>query len=373
MPHLSAIRKKNVILGLLALFVVAAAVVGWLRRDTLAAWYAVRSLAGAAEADRDACVVRVLQFGDAALPQLMSVLGREDEPACGNVKAALDALAAQAQADSTRRGELVTHLTAAFGTMSMPGRRAALAILHALAEPAPDGSLPADIQAALGHVLSEAGMPSELVADALPVAAVLAQQKGQSEEVLQKCRDVVRAGLASADARVRVRSVAAAQQPELNVLDQVVPLLDDSAPDVRRAAILALGPAPEALATDDLLRWLHDSDDDVRRLCETALRGRGLPDQQVRLGKFLTDARPEARLRVLDLLRQAHDVEPAAWLRRLSHDPVAAVRAAAVRAAVEQPQVDLRDRVEQMAQDDPSATVRQLAQYYLRSRQSVER
>jgi hypothetical protein len=41
------------------------------------------------------------------------------------------------------------------------------------------------------------------------------------------------------------------------------------------------------------------------------------------------------------------------------------VRAAAVRAAGEEQQVDFSDRLTQMAQNDPSPTVRQLAQYYL--------
>jgi hypothetical protein len=41
------------------------------------------------------------------------------------------------------------------------------------------------------------------------------------------------------------------------------------------------------------------------------------------------------------------------------------VRAAAARAALEQRVRSLADRLEQMAQNDPSPSVRQLAQYYL--------
>ena len=79
----------------------------------------------------------------------------------------------------------------------------------------------------------------------------------------------------------------------------------------------------------------------------------------------MTDAQPGTRLQVLDLLGRSRDLEPGAWLRRLSNDPSPAVRAAAVRAATEQPMASLVDRLEQMAQNDPSSTVRQLAQYYL--------
>jgi hypothetical protein len=73
------------------------------------------------------------------------------------------------------------------------------------------------------------------------------------------------------------------------------------------------------------------------------------------------------RLQVIDQLRYAHDLEPGVWLRRLSHDPAPAVRAAAVRAAAERHTVHLTDRLEQMAQNDPCPTVRQLAKYYLSS------
>jgi HEAT repeat protein len=129
--------------------------------------------------------------------------------------------------------------------------------------------------------------------------------------------------------------------------------------------MLAVGPAPEAMADEDLLYYLHDPDAKVRQLCEIALRGRGLRDNHLKLGKLMTDHRPEVRLEVLDYLRHDNDLEPGIWLRRLSHDSSPAVRAAAVRAAAEQPLIDLRDRLEQMVQNDPSPTVQQVAKYYL--------
>jgi len=83
----------------------------------------------------------------------------------------------------------------------------------------------------------------------------------------------------------------------------------------------------------------------------------------------MTDREPHARLQAMDLLRGADDLEPEplVWLRRLSHDPSPAVRAAAVRAAAELSAGNFRDRIEQMAQDDPSPTVRQIAQHYIAS------
>jgi HEAT repeat protein len=201
---------------------------------------------------------------------------------------------------------------------------------------------------------------------ALALAESLARQS--PSETLEACRDSVRAALRDEEADNRLHAIHLASQPGFNMLEPVVGLLSDPHPEVRRAALLAVGPVPEVLATDDLLHWLHDPDANVRRVCEGALRGRGLHDQQIKLGRLMSAADAQTRLQVLGCLSQTAGLEPAVWLRRLSHDPAPAVRAAAVRAALEFPQVDLADRLEQIVQNDPSPTVRQLAHYYLSCR-----
>src|SRR4051812_24384100 len=64
--------------------------------------------------------------------------------------------------------------------------------------------------------------------------------------------------------------------------------LTDESAEVRRAAVLAVGPVPDGKAPlvpdDDLFPRLHDPDKEVRELAATALRGRGLADIQVQLG-----------------------------------------------------------------------------------------
>jgi hypothetical protein len=52
------------------------------------------------------------------------------------------------------------------------------------------------------------------------------------------------------------------------------------------------------------------------------------------------------------------------WLHRLSHDPSPSVRLAAARVMSQQDVVDLRDRLDQMANGDPSPTVSQMARLY---------
>jgi HEAT repeat protein len=187
------------------------------------------------------------------------------------------------------------------------------------------------------------------------------------------CRSLVRVSLADAMGANRILAIRLAQRPEINLLPDIIPLLRDSSAAVRREALLALGPAPEVMGDDHLLYWLTDPDEDVRRLCEMALRGRGLQENHIHLARLMADRRPAVRLKVIDNLRSAPDLDPGAWLRRLSHDPVAAIRAAAARAAADQARIDLRDRIEQMAQSDPSPTVQQVARYYLSCQNLVEK
>jgi hypothetical protein len=109
---------------------------------------------------------------------------------------------------------------------------------------------------------------------------------------------------------------------------------------------------------------LHDPDPEVRKICEDVLRDRGLRPEHLHLGRLLTDPHPGTRLEVLDHLGQVADLDPGLWLRRLSQDNSPAVRVAALRAMSQQKLVDLSDRIDQMAQSDPSPTVCQLARYY---------
>jgi HEAT repeat protein len=194
--------------------------------------------------------------------------------------------------------------------------------------------------------------------------------KNKSSSLCSACRELTQTCLGDEVPANRAHAVRLAARPQIALLEAVVPLLSDPVPEVRREAMLAVGPAQTAMSTDNLVRWLHDADAEVRTLCEKALRSRGLGDEHVKLGRLLTDSRPGVRLQVLSLLRQANDLEPGIWLRHLSHDSAPAVRAGAVRAAAEQAIGTLADRLEQMAQNDACPTVRQLAQYYLHSQKS---
>src|SRR5262249_60422106 len=71
---------------------------------------------------------------------------------------------------------------------------------------------------------------------------------------------------------------------------------------------------------------------------------------------------------VLRHLEYAEDLAQGHWLRRLTQDPDAAVRFAAMAAAAANRQVDLSERLREMRDGDPSPTVRQWAPYFLQRR-----
>jgi HEAT repeat protein len=226
-----------------------------------------------------------------------------------------------------------------------------------------------------------AALAQDLV-EAFPTMSAVGQQwtldfatarirQGQSA-MISAARQLVGSGLKSAAAEVRVRAVRLAMRPELSQLEPLLPLLKDAVPEVRRACVLALGPARSLIADDDLLPVLHDADSEVQRLVKTALRSRGLSERDVILGKLLTDARASERLKLLAMLRDDTEHDLGVWLRRLSHDPSPAVRAAAARAAGEAQVIQLHDRLMQMAQSDPDLTVRPIARFHLDQLQPVK-
>jgi HEAT repeats len=374
MRQLFSSRGKRIgSVGILLLAGVAAAL--WLEREPLRAWYAVRGLCAASETERDGWVERVVACDAAVVPWLAARLTDPDVRVCANVQTALVRLLKAWGEEPDKRADLADHLTQTFPRASRCGQKTILAVVDSCASARTTAT--ASLIAACA-----AQADRELLTEAFKLVTTIVEgthlclypsNPFHDKALLQACRELVQACLKVEDAAVRLKAVRLAFDPSVDLREQVVPLLGDADPAVRRAVMLVVGPTPEAVSTDELLRWLHDPDEDVRQLCETALRGRGLREEHLRLGKHLTDARPATRLKVLDLLSESSDLEPGAWLRRLSHDPAPAVRAAAVRAAVAQPHVDLTDRIRQMAQDDPSATVRQLARFYLSSRMPAGR
>jgi HEAT repeat protein len=359
-------RSKWVGAGLGVLVVLAA--LAWWQRDSLLAWYYVQGLIRADDSDREQWIERIIQADSASTPELVHCLERQDAQVCGNGQIALARLWEQWPAEDARRTELPALLADAFPRLSLAGQRSALDLqVHWL-----EANPTADLVTSDVRLLPAArrSLDKQVRKSAMTLANRLLMSD-RRPEIVAVCRESIRQGFQDAEAENRTLAVHFAARGEAQLLPQLVPLLDDPAPAVRQAALAALGPAGDAVTTDDLLHSLHDSDEDVRRLCEATLRGRGLRNEDVALGRLITDPRASVRLQVFDTLRRANDLEPGVWLRRMSSDPVPAVRAAAVRAAGES-RVDLTDRLTQMAQNDPSPTVRQLATFYVGRQKNIQ-
>jgi HEAT repeat protein len=362
----AAKKTYYLVIGAAVILLVAGGL--WLGREPLLARYYLRGLARADEGQRDRWAERVAGLDGAAVPPLLELLAGDDR-ACANARAALAALVRRWGGDDPRGEELARRLSETFGRLGVPGQREVLQFEVGWLR-AEGGKAPAaDVARALARELPEAARAADggVRGAALDLAAALLERPDAAES-LGPCRELARACFADAAADNRARAARLALHPGMDLQRQALPLLRDPDNEVRRLAMLAVGPAPNVISTDELLHWLHDPDPAVRRLCEGALSYRKVPKDHIRLGRTLTDPDHHVRLDVIDELHETRDIDAGIWLRYLSHDPKESVRVAAVRAAVEQrfgTPIDFKDRLEQMSKTDPSLSVRQLVRFHL--------
>lgn len=299
------------------------------QRSQLETWYYAYRLEHAAEAERQVWADKLVARGEAAVPRLLASLSKDDVHLCATVRASLGKLLAEWGAKDPRCEKLVDRFFEAQPSFSPAGQIAALQLLP------------------------------ELLAVGGPESSA-------------KARTIVSAALRDRAANQRIKGIFVALSADLNLLPAIVPLLNDPEPEVRLAALAALGPIKEGnagveqplVSTEDLLHWLHDPEPEVRKMCKEYLRGRGLRDHDIRLGKMLTDPEPMERLALLlDLADEDELKNVGAWLKRLSNDSDPAVRAGATRVAAER-KVDFVDRLEEMINHDPDSTVRKIAAHY---------
>jgi HEAT repeat protein len=202
---------------------------------------------------------------------------------------------------------------------------------------------------------------------ALELLRILSQQADPAHPAF---RAISEQAMQEATGEIKLRAIAVAMKAELQILDVIAPLLADTDSRVRRAALLAVGPVIDGkepiVTTEDLLPMLHDSDPQLVKLCKQVLRGRGVPQRDIDLSWKLTHPDTMERLRLLmelPALARDDDFDPTPWVVQLSLDRDAAVRAGAARVAGEQ-KLRMIDRIQAMKNDDPDATVRDLAKYY---------
>jgi hypothetical protein len=237
-------------------------------------------------------------------------------------------------------------------------------------------SIPADDPKLANYcqkVIEESGSFSP-VAKAKLLGLVPKLLTSQHPEAAARSRDLVRSALTDETATVQIEAIRFALRPEINLPADVVPLLKSPDAQVRRGAILALGPVLEdqtpILGTEELFPWLHDSDFEVRQLCRSALLTRGLDAEQIGYAQLLSDPRTTERLKLLADLRFATTTSSVGqWLERLSRDSDPAVRIGSARVASEM-QLRFANWLTRLAEQDSDQLVRRWAKYY---RQESER
>jgi hypothetical protein len=361
--------------------VVAAAVgvvllvgVAFWQRTPVLTWYYLRELATADEDSRPTWVERVASLDDAVVPGLLDHLENPDPTVCVNAECALAALVSRWGAEDVRTLELAGAMQERFASFSPFGQIAAMQVMaHVLRQEGPT-TWPAPVTRAAGGMLDATRERPEMRGTALVLAAMLLDRVPEGQW-LDTCRWLADQGLSDSQPRTRLAAIQLLMRPALQgehaLLAKLVPMLRDKSSSIRRAALVALAPARDTATEDELLPLLHDPDLEIQQLCEAALRSRGLSDDHLELARLISDENPSARLRVFDRLGRAADLDASAWLRRLSHDSSPAVRAAAVRVAALHPRVNLTDRLREMAENDPSETVRQNALHYLQRSEGV--
>lgn len=349
--------------------IVLLAGLAWWQRTPVLAWYYLRGLADAETGNRANWVNRVVSLDAAAVPGLLELLQNKDPTICDNAEQALTVLVKRWGPEDARSAALADQCRTQFAGLSALGQISTMQVLATLLRQDGPQLLPAELTRSAGDMLQVSRDRVELRAAALMLASALLDRVPEGQW-LDTCRTLAERGLADRLPRCRLAAMQLLMRKPLQgdnaLLAKVVPLLHDAKSELRRAAVVALAPARDVLKEDDLLPLLHDINIEVQHVCEAALRSRGLSEEHLELARLISDPSPPARLKVLDRLARTSDLDPAAWLRRLTQDPSSAVRAAAVRAAVRYPASNLGDRLREMAQRDPSETVRQNATFYLR-------
>lgn len=362
-------------------FCVAGAALGYWQHKPILAWYYVRELTRAYPENRQSWAKRAAALEDAALPRLLDGMSDADALVCGNMQYALFLMARQWGPSDPRTLHLVEDLRARFRDFSPPGRENVLMMLTSLmhVERSADGGaeaqeqpspLPPRLTMVVGEIMIDAEKQEGLRGLALLLAIELIDdvQPGQWVEVGS---DMAERGLAHPLPGPRVAALQLLGRPPMRknrgVLEKALPLLHDREPTVRKAALIAFAPETELARDEIFLPLLHDDNQEVQYWCEMVLRKRGRTDDDIQIARLISHKDAAMRIRVPNLVLRMPDLNLAAWLRQLSVDASPAVRAAAVRAAMEHPQVDMNERLREMAERDPSAAVRQNARFCLQA------
>ncbi len=174
------------------------------------------------------------------------------------------------------------------------------------------------------------------------------------EPVVQRLSDTESLPRAAAVACLAALPIDSAAAP-------AVGLIADPDPGVRLQVLSAFSNRENLLSPDDILPMLHDPVPDLAGLAERVLKARGLSQELVGLGRLITHPQPDLRASAIPLLLKRDDIDPVIWLLHLADDADESVRLAAVRAFAGRITPEVKRRLQQMATNDASSSVREAA------------
>lgn len=152
----------------------------------------------------------------------------------------------------------------------------------------------------------------------------------------------------------------------------LVRLLDDEAPQVRKAALATMAEsAVDSLSSEShywrLVDFLGDSDADVRSLARQILLAAGFSEDKLQIALLLRNPDPRERAKIPAILLDGDGTATRRWLLELVRDPAPSVRIEALRAAAVTRDPEFREVFKHLATDDPDPQVRTECEQILQS------
>lgn len=362
---------KRYVFFVLFLLLLVAGVVVWVERDALLLWYYSSKLRNAETPEEtQKWAKRLASYKQKAIPSVIECLKCPCPRMTANGQCALCCLLEHRGEQDYQCADTLEHIIKQFPQLSPQGRQKIMESALIWTETLPES--PTAFHQTLSKLLTEViHHPNEPLLDqGIILAQRLLKLDADNETLSVIGREITLLGLRGQKEETRLRSIELALLPSMKLRRDVLPLLHDESAKVRLQALRAVAypreGQPELILTDKLIRWLHDDDFEVRRVCESVLLRRGLTTKQIHLARQITSSDWQVRLQVVEHLPAHASLDRSVWLRRLSHDRSPAVRVAAMRTACEMDEVNLVDRIDEMAQNDPDETVRIQAKYFLR-------
>jgi hypothetical protein len=362
--------------------------IAW-QQATWRSWYYAHQLSSAHPEKRMESATKLEHLGISGAQAVVNLFSSPRERACQNAAFALEHILNHWGGNDPRYEAALQYLAEACPSFSVLGQREALLLMQQLFAERKEATASQLLVAS--RLLSQVGAQPENRLAALEISAQLLQlwctnppaetsgpdrsannSRRSAEALIAQAKAWVVAGLKDDNPSVRVAAVKLAVVPQLHAEELLPPLLlgprADASPEVRHLVILALGEADVLLTTDQICRFLSDEALMVRLAAERVLRARGLPDNQLKIGKLMYQSDPAARAEVAALVCECPELDSFLWLERLSRDPAPAVRVAAARAISRQQDLRGLTLMRHLASEDADPTVQEIARFFLLQR-----